>query len=178
MHIDLEKVYFQYKDSLLKFVYTLTRNQDDTEDIVHDTFSKLAVLNRNDKIDNRSLKSFIFKIAYNVFVDIYRKEKKSTSIDNKFFEEIIGKEDKENKIIDPIKFKQAILNSIYSLEINDRVKDVLKLRILLHLEFEEISVIFEISKRTVYRDFEVGMNELRRKLLLSGFDIEDFYETE
>ena len=178
MHIDLEKVYFQHKDSLLKFIYTLTKNQDDTEDILHETFSKLVLLNRDDKIDGRNIKSFIFKIAYNLFVDLYRRNKKSITLAENYLETVIQKEVEPNNQIDPFMFKKIVINTIEILEVKDRVKDVLKLRIQLHLDIEEISVIFQTSKRTIYRDFELGISELRKKIIHSGFDIEDLYEKE
>ncbi len=178
MHIDLEKIYFQYKDSLIKFIYTLTKNLEDTEDILHETFSKLVLLNSKDKIDGRNIKSFIFKIAYNLFIDLYRKNKKSITLVENYIEIKIKNEAETNNQIDPYLFKKIVIHNIENLEVKDRVKDVLKLKLQLHLDIEEISDIIQTSKRTIYRDFELGISELRKKILNSGYDIEDLYEKE
>ncbi len=174
MYIDLEKTYFLYRDSLMKFLYSLTRNATEAEDIVQEAFSKLVSLNANERVDTRNVKSFLFRIAYNLYVDNYRKESRIQNLD--VLESQWIEKDEQRKTIDALKFKQILIHSMQTLNVSERVKDVLRLRIFMQMDFSEISEIMKTSDRTSYRDFQLGLKSLSNSLLKSGYSMEDLYE--
>jgi RNA polymerase sigma-70 factor, ECF subfamily len=176
MFIDLEKIYFLYREPLMKFSYSLSRNKTEAEDILQETFVKLVDLNKNKKIDNRNLKSFLFRIAYNLYIDNYRKESRIENLDlDSIDSESIDKNGKA-KTIDALKFKQVLIQAISNLQVQDRVKDVLRFRIFMQMDFSEIAEILKTSDRTAYRDFNSGLQNLSDSLLKSGYSMEDLYE--
>lgn len=75
----IEKLYEQYKGQLLKFAYRLSGNEDMAKDILQESFLKIHNLQQSGKVIT-NYKSLIFRIAYNYFLDLARKNKMMTDI--------------------------------------------------------------------------------------------------
>ncbi|NCO32140.1 sigma-70 family RNA polymerase sigma factor [bacterium] len=74
-------MYDKYVDKIYNFVYYKTTNKEVAEDIVSDVFiSALNNINSFRIQEGSSVKSWLYKIAYNKIIDFYRT--------NKEFEEI------------------------------------------------------------------------------------------
>ena len=76
-----EKLIKQYiidnKDSLYKFAYSYTRNQNDALDIVHDAICK-ALANKSSLKSEDKIKPWIYQIISNCAIDYMRKNNKYT----------------------------------------------------------------------------------------------------
>ena len=68
-------IYDDNKKALSAFINTYTKNQAQTDDIVQDTFIKLWNV-RKSLIEDKSVVSFLYKTAYNKFIDTCRKKKR------------------------------------------------------------------------------------------------------
>ena len=66
-------------DGIFRFALKHLRDEFEAENVVQNTFEKLWV--RKDKVDMVTAKAFLFKVAYNNCIDIIRKSKRSTSMD-------------------------------------------------------------------------------------------------
>jgi RNA polymerase sigma-70 factor, ECF subfamily len=75
--IELEEIILSKTNPLLKYCYGLLCNHADAEDAVQLTFIKLY-RNRNNIDWNKSLNTYLYKIAYSTSIDIMRKKKKVT----------------------------------------------------------------------------------------------------
>ncbi|MDP5061807.1 MAG: RNA polymerase sigma-70 factor [Maribacter sp.] len=67
-----ERIYNTYAKSLRRFIYFKTNNIEETEDILQDTFVKLW--NNCDKVIHDTVKSYLFTIANNLFLNIKKHE--------------------------------------------------------------------------------------------------------
>ena len=67
------------KQALKNFAISLTRNTDDALDLVQDTFMK-AITYREKFQDNTNLKSWLFTIMKNTFINNYRRAVKTKQI--------------------------------------------------------------------------------------------------
>lgn len=116
--MDLEQIYEMYVNDLYRYLYSLTRNHTETEDLIQDTFMKAHVTLLTNDITE--IKPWLFKVGYHTFIDWTRKEKrlvkveKITQIDDKTPEDIVANNDSYMALlryldhIKPIE-KQAIL---------------------------------------------------------------------
>lgn len=69
-----------YSDALFRFVVKNLKDEFEAENIVQNTFEKLWV--RRDSVDERTVKSFLFKVAYNNMIDVIRKRKQIVNLED------------------------------------------------------------------------------------------------
>ncbi len=67
------------RQALKNFAMTLTRNSEDASDLVQDTFIK-AITYKDKFQDNTNLKSWLFTIMKNTFINSYRRAVKTKQI--------------------------------------------------------------------------------------------------
>ncbi len=66
-------------NGIFRFALKHLRDEFEAENVVQNTFEKLWV--RKEKVDMKTAKAFLFKIAYNNSIDLLRKAKRSTNMD-------------------------------------------------------------------------------------------------
>ncbi len=65
-------LYEQYSGRLYRFAFMLLKNREDGLDIVQETFLRIWK-NREDLSEEKSFKSYLFTVSYNITVDLLRK---------------------------------------------------------------------------------------------------------
>ena len=68
---DLETLVRRYQEPLLRYCTGITGNREDAEDVVQTAYIK-AWVKRDSQRKSGSLKSWLFRIAYNLFIDSKR----------------------------------------------------------------------------------------------------------
>ena len=68
-----------YSDGIFRFIVKNMRDEFEAENIVQNTFEKLWV--RRDKVEMKTAKAYLFKIAYNNMIDVIRKNKRLVDIE-------------------------------------------------------------------------------------------------
>lgn len=69
-----------YSDNIYRFILKNMRDEERARDIVQDCYEKLW--RNKDNVKSESVKSYLFTTAYHTMIDIIRKEKRQTSIEN------------------------------------------------------------------------------------------------
>lgn len=78
---DFESSVMQFSSALKPFALNLTRNQEEANDLLQDTFYR-ALSNEDKFRDGTNLKAWLFTIMKNIFINNYRrKSKRNTIID-------------------------------------------------------------------------------------------------
>jgi len=122
----LDGIYQKYVNDLYRYLFSLCRKHHTAQDLVQETFYRAYLYLENCK-DER-VKPWLFRVAYNAFIDVKRKEKYSFVQDQSYFRELADKETPEKKMIEwerrnemeqwildlPEKQKQAILLHDYN----------------------------------------------------------------
>ncbi len=67
-----------YSDGIFRFIVKNMRDEFEAENIVQNTFEKLWI--RIDKVEMKTAKAYLFKIAYNNMIDVIRKNKRHTDL--------------------------------------------------------------------------------------------------
>ena len=105
------KLYLKHRKAILNYSIYLCRNKEIAEEITQDTFMKFyTYLGSYDKKHNATLKTWIYLITKNTFIDYYRREKirsklfidKDDLLENKKLIKELS--NPEQKIIDKEKF--------------------------------------------------------------------------
>ncbi|MEK3723078.1 sigma-70 family RNA polymerase sigma factor [Paenibacillus sp. FSL H8-0034] len=117
----LDSMYQSYVKDVYRYLISLCRDHHAAEDLVQETFYRAYLYLDNCKDDK--IKPWLFRVAYNVFVDYYRKEQRSIPTGTEFFmqlsepqtpDELLLKKELWGHIGDaistlPVNQKQAIL---------------------------------------------------------------------
>jgi RNA polymerase sigma-70 factor (ECF subfamily) len=65
----------RYKEKLYTYIYVLVQNREMAEDIFQDTFTKVIVTIKQGRYNEKGrFLGFLFRVAHNLIVDIYRQE--------------------------------------------------------------------------------------------------------
>ena len=156
-------IIMRYKDQLLNFAYRFLGNVEESEDIVQETFLRLW-RNRHAYRQIAKFSTWIYTIAGNLAKTELRKRKrrKVISISD------MGFEDKEYEIEDELANTDRAVNSEFTdkiiqnaiNELPPRFKEVIILRDIQELSYEDIGSILQIPLGTV----KSRVNRARLKL--------------
>ncbi|EOP42590.1 RNA polymerase sigma factor [Bacillus mycoides] len=70
----LEEIYSEHMQDLFRYLLSLTGDSHSAEDLMQETFYRMLV--HIDYYKGEEIRPWLFTIAYNAFIDWYRKEKK------------------------------------------------------------------------------------------------------
>ena len=137
--------YDMYERKLFAFIYGYTKSESQTKDILQEAFIKLW--NKRENLNSEySLKSFLFKIAYNIYIDkLRRKENELNILDSWRYKRIIEslEEDTETRNLRIKKVREAIDS------LPKRCKEIFLLSKYEGFKYSEIGEILGISTKTV-----------------------------
>lgn len=70
-----DELLFRYKDKLFAYIYSIVQNREQAEDIFQDTFTKVIVTIKERRYNEKGhFIGFLFRIAHNLIIDIFRQE--------------------------------------------------------------------------------------------------------
>ena len=77
--MDIEEWYALYVGDLYRYIYSLCRHPQTTEDLLQDTFYKAHISSLSKSIQD--IKPWLFKVAYYTYIDYCRKEAHSSPME-------------------------------------------------------------------------------------------------
>jgi len=148
----------RYYKKLLDYAVTYTHDLHEAEDIVQQTF--ITLWNNKLKINTeKSIKSYLYRITYNTYIDIYRKQKRSNSFFNELKEQVL----RERITEDPEILEKRITKLKNTIEIlPEQCKKVLYLNKFENLKYKEISEQLDISIKTVESHMYTAYKKIRK----------------
>jgi RNA polymerase sigma-70 factor (ECF subfamily) len=162
----LELLINRYRKQVYTYIFILVKNQHLAEDIFQDTFIKvIKSLDGGKYQDNGKFLAWVLRIAHNLVIDHYRKERQlNTSSREDFGLDILNSRkyaDKpaEDSIIDR-QIRKDIRGLIDSLP--EEQKEVLILRQYCELSFKEIADHTNVSINTALGRMRYALINLRR----------------
>lgn len=160
---NIEDIYKEYFKIVYKYLFCLTRNSDEAEEITQEVFCN--AIEEIDKFEGKcKIEVWLCQIAKNLWYDeLKKKKRKSENIDET--ELIDSNFNLENKLIEEDE-KIALYKKIHKLD--NITKEVIILRINGELSFKEIGTIFNKSENWARVTFYRGKKKLKEG--------DDFYE--
>ena len=140
-----------YQKGIFKLAFNFFNDRDEAMEIVQETFLRsYEKLDKFDGINKNSFKSWIYRIAYNLCIDFYRKLKRNKTVNSDMFD-TISKTDSENDVSKDVFERQHIKNNLkkYILFLSKRQKQVFVLKHYSGFKFTEISDVMNIAVGTV-----------------------------
>lgn len=148
----IEELYSKYKKVVYGIAFTLSKNQEDSEDIAQMVFAKIYEI-ENSKLPNNNYASWLYSTTKNETINFLKKKKNDIPLDKIY--EIANDNSELNKIIDNIEFNRLIS------KLNDKEKEIISLKILSNFSFEEISKLLKEPIGTVKWRYYKSIYSLR-----------------
>ncbi len=149
-----------YHHPLCLYIYSLSNDYEGAKDIVQNVFLKTWE-NRDEIQSIKSIKSFLYRSAYNGFIDHWRKEKKMLSIERKHIEALDRIIEEDNEV--SIK-SQILLVKLEIQKLPPKCKETFLLSKKEGLTNLEIASYMNVSIRTVESHMNKAFKILREKL--------------
>jgi RNA polymerase sigma factor (sigma-70 family) len=177
-YASLEILIHRYKDKIFSYIFMTVKNYHLAEDIFQDTFIKVVrSLNLGKYTDNGKFISWVMRIAHNLIIDHYRREKNLNTFSNDASEiDHFNSPKFSDENIEDFMINEQILNEVRELveELPDDQKQVVIMRHYLGLSFKEIADQTDVSINTALGRMRYALINLRKIITEKGLILTKF----
>ena len=153
---DMEQIYEQYFETVNKYLFCLTHNNDISEELTQETFYK-AVKKIDTYKGECKISVWLCQIAKNIWYDYCKKNKKVIQVGEELLKTMEDNTTEEKVISNDEKMllykKMQILD--------EKTREVIYLRITGELSFKEIGIILNKTENWARVTFYRGKNQLK-----------------
>lgn len=165
----LVELHDRYKTKVLTSILMLVKDQSLAEDIFQDTFIRVVeTLRRGKYKDEGKFVSWVNRIAHNLIIDYFRKEKRSATTNNPDGTDIhelvsIVDESAEVRLL-----REQTYTELRRLiqRLPDEQKEVLIMRHYGEMSFKEIAEVTEVSINTALGRMRYALSNLRKMMMV------------
>ena len=154
---DIEAIYKEYFETVNKYLFCLTHNNDISEELTQETFYK-AVKKIDTYKGECKMSVWLCQISKNLWYDQYRKNKKVINMEEKDLFNIETLENLEEQVISKDE-KISLYKKMQKLD--NKTREVMYLRITGELSFKEIGIIMNKTENWARVTFYRGTNKLK-----------------
>ncbi len=154
---DMEQIYEEYFETVNKYLFCLTHNNDISEELTQETFYK-AVKKIDTYKGECKISVWLCQIAKNLWYDECRKNKKIINTEENSLFDIQTLDTVEEKVIASDE-KMLLYKKMQLLD--EKTREVIYLRITGELSFKEIGVILNQTENWARVTFYRGKNQLK-----------------
>jgi len=157
---DLEGLYDAHAQALFGFLLNLTRNEEDTRDLMQELFLKLS--RQPSLLDGmRDPRAYLLRLAHNAAIDLFRRRstrgKYQEQLDEPAIEIFAASTNP-----DEAAFRHALTAAMEELPPDQR--SVVHLKLWENLTFDQIASILDISINTAGSRYRYALDKLRQRL--------------
>ncbi|GBU07722.1 DNA-directed RNA polymerase sigma-70 factor [Bacteroidales bacterium] len=162
-HADFTYLYERYVPRLYSFVFSLVKSKALSKDIVQEVFVRLW--NNHSTIDlSLSFKAYLFKIAYNMVLNEFRRQ-----VNSPIFADYMQYADNEASAdnstthkVDFDDFCRAL--DLAKQKLTPRQREIFELNKEQGLSVAEIALLLKISEQSVRNQLSIALKQLRKQL--------------
>jgi len=159
----------RFKDRLHNFLYRYTHNHQDCEDLVQETFLRVYS-NRQSYERIAKFSTWMYTIALNLARSLYKKKKRKTTVtiheDESDPDDCKMELEDDNVLPDVLLHQKMCMNHLEKAlpKLNDDFREVVLLRDIQQLSYEEVAEITELPMGTVKSRINRGRAQLQNLL--------------
>ena len=169
----VEELIHRYKNKVYTYIYFNVRNQHLAEDLFQDTFVKVIKSFQDGKYqDNGRLLSWIMRIAHNLIIDYYRRNKQLNTCSNDDYEmDLFNSPRYSEENVEQVMVNDQIFDDVRRLvdKLPDDQKEIILLRHYGGLSFKEIAEQTNVSINTALGRMRYAIINMRK--LIKQYDI-------
>lgn len=155
----------RHKQKIYSFIYSKVLDRDVTEDVFQDTFIKvIKTLKRGKYNEEGKFLPWVMRIAHNLVIDYFRKNKRMPKFDNSGDFDIFSVISDSSLNIEKSLIKNQVEGDVKKLidELPEDQKQVLVMRIYNDMSFKEISENTGVSINTALGRMRYALINLRK----------------
>jgi RNA polymerase sigma-70 factor (ECF subfamily) len=164
----IEELITRYKSKVYTYILLMVKNQQLAEDLFQETFIKvIQSLKMNKYKDKGKFVSWIIRIAHNLVIDHFRKEKQINTCNNEDYEADLFNSSKFSaKNIEQLIVHDQIIKDVRKLidELPDDQREVVMLRHYGQLSFKEIAEQTDVSINTALGRMRYALINMRKMI--------------
>jgi RNA polymerase sigma-70 factor (family 1) len=156
-----DALFHKYSNKLYRFSFSLLKNEEDSKEIVQETFCK--IWDKRKELDSgKSVKSFIFTISYNLIIDQLRLRLKDEEY-RKFLEQHFRENPfKQGTDMDYETIKKEIDKAVEELPAKRR--QIYRLSREKGLSHKKIAAQLDIKEKTVENHINLALRHIKSRL--------------
>lgn len=153
---EFRQFFDQYAEAVRNFIYYKCGNLEMAEDIMQETF--LRLWRDRQKVDTQKVKSFLFTVANNQFLDAARHQQ----VKLKYHKQPVRDTDNENPqhILEQDEFRQALEKAIA--ELPETQREVFLLNRIEKLTYQEIANRLGVSVKAIEKRMGKALKRMRK----------------
>jgi RNA polymerase sigma-70 factor, ECF subfamily len=157
---ELERLYDEHAQALFAFLMNLTRDVEDTREVMQEVFIKLA--RQPGILDGaRDQRAFLLRLAHNTAIDLMRRRGTRAKYQERF-----GLEEMSLFAVssdpDEAAFRAELAAAMAELPVEQRA--VVHLKLSEGLTFEQIAATLDLKPNTAASRYRYGLDKLRERL--------------
>lgn len=152
-----EKLYNKCNKLVYGIAFSILKNKQDAEDIVQIVFTKIYSIDKS-KLPSKNEASWIYSMTKNETINLLKKKDNYINLDDIY--EIEDSNNEISKTIDKESYNKLISG------LSDKEKEIISLKVLANLSFDEIAEILKTPTGTVKWKYYKSIHTL--KILLSN----------
>ena len=164
--LSIEVLINRHKNKVFTYIFLIVKNQQLAEDIFQDTFIKVIRSLKDGKYkDNGKFVSWVIRIAHNLTIDYFRKEKQISTCSNEDYEaDLFNSRKLSDSTIEDILVENQIVKEVKLLieELPEDQKQVILLRHYGGMSFKEIAEQTGVSINTALGRMRYALINLRK----------------
>ena len=164
----LEALVNKHKYKLYNYIYSKVLNKDNAEDLFQETFIKvIKTLKRGVYNEEGKFLPWVMRIAHNLVIDFFRKNKRFPSFDKNDNFDIFQLIKDENPSVERNLIDKQILNDLQKIIIKlpQDQREVIDMRLYKEMSFKEISEATGVSINTALGRMRYAIINLRKLII-------------
>lgn len=146
---EFEHYYQFYFNDIFRYVLTITKNEDETLDIVQNVFMKLFQQEQN-FLNSQHVKSWCLKVAHNESINLFKQWYRNKRVEVEDFNSFVGAQTSHN---------DSLLQQVFNLPL--KYRQVIYLFYYEGYSIKEISNLINVSENTIKTRLSRGRDALK-----------------
>jgi RNA polymerase sigma-70 factor (ECF subfamily) len=161
-----DELYGLYSQRLYGFAFSMLKNKEDAKEVVQETFLKLW--NKKQEINtSHSLKAFLFSIAYNITVDLFRERAKDADFLSQLKNHLSQESNKTDELLIFNELNERLSNLVA--ELPEQRKKIYLMSREEGLGHKEIAEKLGIAVKTVENQINLTLKYIRKNIDSNNF---------
>lgn len=157
----------RHKNRIYTYILLIVRNRDMAEDIFQESFMKAIITIKQGRyVDNGKFYSWVTRIAHNLIIDSYRRERNENTISNEEFAEIDLFNDAKlcEENVEDVLVRDQVFRDIRNLmcHLPENQQEVVRMRYYEDRSFKEIADKTGVSINTALGRMRYAVMNMRR----------------